>query len=77
MMQLVAGILHVLTARGVGFSPDFLCLGGWAFELEKFSAVFKEKMQEFLDLFQRNWRQPEKQAFLCCCISIFAKAVDV
>ena len=34
-------------------------------------------MKEFLDLFQRNWRQLEKQVFLCCFISTFAKAVDV
>ena len=34
-------------------------------------------MQEFLDLFQRNWRQLEKQVFLCCFISFFAKPVDV
>ena len=28
----------------------------------------------FLDLFQRNWRQLEKQAFLCCFISGFCKS---
>ena len=32
-------------------------------------------MQEFLDFFQRNWRQLEKQVFLCCFISIFAKVL--
>ena len=30
-------------------------------------------MQELLDLFKRNWRQNEKQVFLCCFISISAK----
>ena len=60
------------------------CPGGWVFaqlslprgrgfELEKFSTVLKE----LLDLFQRNRRQLEKQVFLCCFISIFAKTVDV
>ena len=31
------------------------------------------KMQELLDLFQRNWRKLEKQVPLCCFIPIFAK----
>ena len=34
-------------------------------------------MQELLDLLQRNWRQNEKQVFLCCFTSISAKTVDV
>ena len=35
-------------------------------------------MQEFLDLFQRDWRQLEKQVFLCCFTSFFfANPVDV
>ena len=35
--------VNVLTARGVRFSPNFLCPGGQGFKLEKFSAVLKEK----------------------------------
>ena len=46
----------------------------WGFELEKFSTQFGK---EILNLFQRNWRQNEKQVFLCCFISIYAKTVDV
>ena len=34
-------------------------------------------MQELPDLFQRNRKHLEKQVFLCCFISIFAKTVDV
>ena len=73
------GDSHIATARGVGFSPNFICPGegGRGFEIEKFSTVLKGKMQELLNLFQRNWRQLEKQVFLCCFIPIFAKTVDV
>ena len=40
--------MHVLTARGrVGFSPNFLCPGGWGFELEKVSTGLKEKCRNF------------------------------
>ena len=51
------------------------CLGGRDFESEKLSTVFK--VQELLDLFQRNWRQLEKQVSLCCFMSTFTKTVDV
>ena len=34
-------------------------------------------MRELFYLFQRNRGQLEKQVFLCCFISSFAKAVDV
>ena len=34
---------HVPTARGVRFSPNFLCPEGRGFELEKFSTVLEEK----------------------------------
>ena len=39
------GDSHVLTAREVGFSPNFLCPGGRGFESEKLSAVsqFRKK----------------------------------
>ena len=62
---------------GVGCSPNLLCPGGRGFELEKFFHSLERKMQELLDLFQRNWRQFEKQVFFCCFILIFAKTVDV
>ena len=38
---------------------------------------FQRQVQELLDLFQRNWRQFEKQVFLCFFMSPFAKTVDV
>ena len=41
------GDLQVLTVRGVGFSPSFLCPGGQGYELEKFSTVLKEKCKNF------------------------------
>ena len=50
-------------------------LGLRDFELEKFSTVFKDKCRNFS--IQRNWRQLEKQVFLCCFMSTFAKTVDV
>ena len=56
------GDLHVITAPGVGFSPNFLCPGDWGFELEKFPAVLKEKGRNFL---------------ICVKVYIFAKTVDV
>ena len=62
--------------RGVGFSANFLCLGVGASIRQIFDS-FKRKMQEFLDLFQRNWKQFENQVFLCYFNSIFAKALDV
>ena len=46
--------------------------GGGGFELEK----FERKMQELLDLFQRNGAgrgSLKGRDFLCCFISIFAK----
>ena len=51
--------------------------GGSGFWIWEIFYGFEIKMQEFLDFFQRNWRQLEKQAFLCCFMSVFAKVVDV
>ena len=76
----IPGDSHVLTVPGVGFSPNFLCPAGGVrgFEFEKFSTVRSERnMQELLDLIQRNQRQLEKQVFLFCFISIFAKTLYV
>ena len=50
------------------------CLGVWIREI---FYSFQRQVQELLDLFQRNWRQLEKQVFLCCFMSTFAKPVDV
>ena len=61
------GDSHIPTAPGWGFRPTFYP-GDRGFELEKFFTV---------DVFQRNMRPFEKQMFLCCFISIFAKTVDV
>ena len=52
--------------------------GGRGFELllwEKFSIVLKENAGTSRFVL-RNRRQLEKQVFLCCFISIFAKTVD-
>ena len=46
------GDLHVLTARGIGFSPNFLCQRGRGFELKKFSTVLKEKCKNFSNCFK-------------------------
>ena len=63
---------------GVRFSPNFLCPGSQGFELEKFSAVLKEKCRNSRFVLKKlDLRQLEKQVFLCCFISIFAKVVDV
>ena len=62
---------------GDGVFAQLFWSGVGGFELEKFSTVLKEKMLELFDLFERNRRQLEKQVFLCCLISIFAKPVDV
>ena len=59
------GIRTFSLPGGVGFSPNHLCPGGWGFQLEKWFYSFERKMQELLDLFQRNWRQLEKHVFLC------------
>ena len=50
---------------------------GWGFKLEEFFYSSERKMQELLNLFHRNWRQLEKQVFLCCSITSFAKTLDV
>ena len=72
------GDSQVPTARGgVGFSPNFLCPGGSGFWIREIFYSSERKMQQLFDLFQRNRRQLEKQVFLCCFISIFAKIVDV
>ena len=51
------------------------CQGGRDFESEKFSS-FQRQVKELLDLFQRTWGQLEKQVFLCCFMSTFAKTLD-
>ena len=48
------GDSHVPTARGVRFLPNFLCLGGRGFELEKFSTVLKEKCRNFSICFKET-----------------------
>ena len=50
------------------------CPGDRGFKSEIFYSS-ERKMQELFYLFQRNRRQLEKQVFLCCFISIFAKTV--
>ena len=55
---------------GVVFSPNFLCPGLGVLNWRNFYS-FERKMQELLDLFQRNRRQLEKQVFLCCFTSVF------
>ena len=45
----------------------FNCPGGRGFELEKIFFSFKRKMQELLELFQRNWRQLENSKNRCLC----------
>ena len=59
--------IRTLSLPGVGFSPSFLSPVGRGFELEKFFYSFERKMQELLDLFQRNRRKLEKQVF--CAVS--------
>ena len=66
------GIRRFSITGGSGFRPTFFARGVGVLNLEKFSTVLK-----FLDLFQRNRRQLEKQVFLCFFISIFAKTVDI
>ena len=51
--------------------------GGSRFWIGEIFYSFERKMQELLDLLQRNRKQVEKQVFLCCFISIFAKTADV
>ena len=51
--------------------------GGSGFRIREIFDSFERKMQELLELFQRHRRQLEKQVFLSCVISIFAKTVDV
>ena len=72
------GFAHSHCPRGWVFSQFFPCPWGRDFESEKLFTALKEICrQELLDLIQRNWRQLEKQVFLCCFISMFAKTVDV
>ena len=70
------GIRTFSLPGGSGFLPTFFAQGS-GFWIREIFCNFERKMQEFLDLFLRNWRQLEKQVFLCCFISIFAKAVNV
>ena len=73
--RVTPGDSHVLTVRGIGISPNFLCPGGRGFELEFYSS--ETKLRELFGLFKRNRRQLEKQVFLGCLISSFARTVDV
>ena len=57
-------------------STNVLCPGS-GFRVREIFYSFERKMQELLNLFQRNRRQLEKQVFLCCFISMFVKTVDV
>ena len=69
---------QVITAQVVGFSPNLLCRGeGLGFWNGKISYSFERKMQDFSIFFSKNREQLEKQVFLCCFMSIFAKTVDV
>ena len=74
--RVTPGDSHVFTAPGVGFSHNFLCLGGWDFELEKFATVLKENAGTSQFISEKP-EQFEKQVFLCCLISFFAKTVYV
>ena len=54
-----------------------LSLPGWSgFRIGEIFYSFEGKLQEILDLFQRNRRQLEKQVFYCF-MSIFAETADV
>ena len=70
------GDSHVLTAQGGSGFRSTLLAGGSGFRIREISCSFERKLREFLDLFQRNRKQLEKQVFLYCLISIFAKTVD-
>ena len=48
------GDSQIPTAQGFGFSPNFLLPGGQALELEKFSAVLKEKCRNFSICFKET-----------------------
>ena len=58
---------HVLTTRGVGFSPNFLCPGGRGFELEKLSAVLKENCKNFSICFKETGGSLKSRCF--CAVS--------
>ena len=62
------GDSHVLTARRVGFPPNFLCLGGQGFELEKFSTVLKEKCRNFSICFKETGGSLKSKC--SCAVSI-------
>ena len=49
--------------------------GSLDFESEKFSTVFKDKWRNFSICFKEAGGQLEKQVFLCCFMSTFAKTV--
>ena len=66
--------LTIIPDDNRGFARSHF-LGVRDFESEKFSTVSKDKCRNFS--IQRNWRQLEKQVFLCCFMSTFAKTVDV
>ena len=51
--------------------------GESGFSIREIFYSSSRKMQELLNLIQRDRRQFEKQVFLCCFISIFAKTADV
>ena len=64
------GDSHVPTAQRVGFSPNFLSLGGGggrSFELEKFSIVRKEKCRNFSICFKEI--EGSLKSRCCCAVS--------
>ena len=67
-----SGDSHVLTARGFGFSPNFLLPLGRRFELEKFSTTLKKNARTSRFVSKKP-EAAEKQGFLCCLISTLQK----
>ena len=71
------GDSHVLTARGVGFLPNFLCPGRRGFELENFSTVLKEKCRNLQICVKETGGSLKAGVFVLFHTIFFAKTVDV
>ena len=70
------GIRTFSLPGGSGFRPTFFALGIGVLNLRNFLQFWKKSAGTF-HLFRRDREQLEKQVFLFCFISIFAKTVDV
>ena len=67
----------VITAPGVGFSPNFLFSEGLDFESEKFPTVLKEKCSNLMDFSKKPGDSLKSRCSCAVSYQFFSKTEDV